>query len=254
MTDPEIPAEALSAERAPRPISAIEAVVGTFSRPDFTFTSLMKSPTWWLPFLLLLGTYLGSAILVAPKIDTERTVREAMEKRVEKSGQTVSPQQVERGVEVSKKIAAWSIPISIVFGALAFFFVALVLWGSARAFGSECSFAQVLSIWGHAGLVNACGAIVAILILMQQPNSSLTQGEAAEFVKSNVGAFLPDSIPHFVRTFAGSFDIFSLATLALLVIGFRRLPALPRGTATAIPIVLWAIFVLAKTGWVAVFG
>jgi hypothetical protein len=52
----------------------------------------------------------------------------------------------------------------------------------------------------------------------------------------------------------GSIDIFSLATLLLLVLGFRKLPGLSKGAATATPVVLWLVWVVGKTVWAAVFG
>jgi hypothetical protein len=72
-------------------------------------------------------------------------------------------------------------------------------------------------------------------------------------VKSNVGAFHPGRHSAFLLALAGSLDIFSFATLALLVVGLRRVP-LSKGVATALPLVLWAVYVLGKTGWAAAFG
>ena len=71
---------------------------------------------------------------------------------------------------------------------------------------------------------------------------------------SNLGAFLDDSAPAALRTFGGSIDIFSFAVLFLLVLGFRLLPGLSKGAATATPIVLWAILVAGKVAWRAVMG
>ena len=237
-----------------RPIGAVEAVIGTFTQAGSTFSRLMKRPTWWLPLLLLLGAMFASVSVSTPKIDVERTVRESMEKRAEKSGQAVTPQQVEQAMVFSKKFASFTAPIVLFVGTAGFFFVGLIFWGSARAFGSEASYGQSLAVWAHAQLVLVLSALISIPIFLQQPDASLTQEAAQNVLKSNVGAFLPDSLPHFVRVFASSLDVFSFGVLVLLVIGFRRLPGLTKGSATAIPIGLWLVWVVLKTGFAAVFG
>jgi hypothetical protein len=71
---------------------------------------------------------------------------------------------------------------------------------------------------------------------------------------SNLGAFLPADTAPALLAAASSLDVFALWSLVLLVIGFRRIPALSRGSATAIPIVLWGAWVAAKVGWRLVFG
>jgi hypothetical protein len=239
---------------AERPISAGEALVGTFTQPGNTFERLVRRPTWWLPLLLVLGSLFGVVSLTTPKIDLERSMRETLEKRAEKTGETVSAQKVEQATAFSKKFAAWSAPIALFVGLLAFFFVGLVLWGTARAFGAEASYGQTLAIWAHAQVVLVFSTLVSIPVILQQPDDSITQDAAQYLVKSNVGAFLPDSLPHFVRVFALSLDVFSFGVLLLLVIGFRRLPGLSKGSATAIPIGLWFVYVLFKTGFAVAFG
>ncbi len=82
----------------------------------------------------------------------------------------------------------------------------------------------------------------------------MTQEGVGEVVKSNIGAFLDPSAPAPLRALAGSLDVFSLAALFLLVLGFRRLPGLSKGAATATPIVLWLVYVTGKVAWRAVMG
>jgi hypothetical protein len=131
----------------------------------------------------------------------------------------------------------------------------LVFWGAAKIMGGEARYGQMLALWGHASLpAGLVATIVAIPLFLSVPDASLTQEGAGSLVKSNPGAFLPETAPAFVRTFAGSFDIFSFATLAFLVVGLGRVPGLSKGAATAIPLVLWALWVVGKTGWAAVFG
>jgi len=236
------------------PISPLEAVTGTFSKPSETFSRLLARPTWWLP--LAVSTVLLAALIAISmqKIDMERTVREAIEKRGARTGQSVPPEMVTRQVEATRKMQPVFLGVGVVFGVAAFFLIGLVLWGAARAMGAEARYGQMLAIWAHASLPNIIGALVAIPLFVTLADGSITQAAAQNVVASNVGAFLPETAPAALRSLLSSLDVFSLATLALLVLGFRRVPGLSRGAATSTPVVLWGLWVIGKTIWAALFG
>jgi hypothetical protein len=188
--------------------------------------------------------------VAAPKIDLERTIRAS----IEKSGRSVPAGTVERQVAFMHKWApAFTAGVAVV-GAAAFFVIALVLWGAAKAMGGDVRYSQMMAIWAHSGLPSVVGSLVAIPLFLREPDASLTQAAAERVLASNVGAFLDDSAPAALRTLCGSLDVFTFAVLFLLVLGFRRVPGLSRGAATAIPIVLWAVVVVAKVAWKAVMG
>jgi len=235
-------------------IGAVEAVVGTFTKPSDTFGRLVARPTWWLPFVLTVLATALSFWVVMPKIDMDRTVRESIEKRMEKSGRTVSPEVIQKQVEAARKMTPLYLGIGVVAASIFFFVIALVLWGGAKAMGAEARYAQLLAIWGHSGLPSLVGVLISIPIFLQLPDASLTQEGAQHVLKSNVGAFLDDSAPAALRALASSVDIFSIAVLCLLVLGFRKLPGLSKGAATWTPIVLWGLAVAIKVVWKAVMG
>lgn len=234
-------------------ISPFAALSGTFTSPANTFAGLVRRPTWWLPLLLWLAGIAVVVLVSTPKIDMERTFREMFEARAARTGQSMSDQQIREMVARSDrspaKAAGWALPTS----ALMFLFVTLVLWGGARASGSEARFPQVAAVWSHANLPNVVGLFVAIPILASLPEASETQFSIQKALKSNVGAFLPPDAPVFLSSVASSIDIFSLAALALLVVGMKKLPAMPPGGAVAVPVVLWAIYVLGKAAIAAAF-
>jgi hypothetical protein len=239
---------------AEAPISPVSAVVGTFSRPSETFRRLVARPTWWLPLVLIIASTAAAWLVVSPKMDMDRTIRESIEKRAEKSGRTIPPEAMNRQVELSRKLMPVFFGVALVGGAVLLFFPALVFWGSAKAMGADARYKQLLSIWGHASLPNVLGTLLGIPIFLQLPDGSLTQEGVGEVVKSNVGAFLDPSAPAPLRALAGSLDVFSLSALFFLVLGFRRLPGLSKGAATATPIVLWLVYVIGKVAWRAVMG
>ncbi len=247
----------MSAGPAPAPaagIGAFEAVLGTFTKPSDTFGRLVARPTWWLPFLLSIVVTAVSFWFAAPKIDMDRTVRESIEKRLEKSGRTMSPEAIQRQVEASRKMAPLFIVFAVTASVLFFFVVALILWGGAKAMGAEARYAQLLAIWGHSALPFVVSGVLSIPLFLAKQDASLTQDEAQRVLASHLGAFLDDSTPGALKALASSVDVFSVAVLFLLVLGFRRLPGLSKGAATWTPIVLWILAVVLKVGWKAVMG
>ena len=247
--------EAASAVPVPAPgIGAVAAVIGTFTKPSDTFARLVARPTWWLPLVLTLLATAGSFWIVMPKIDMDRTIRESIEKRMEKSGRTVSPEVIQRQVDAAKKMTPLYLGIGVVAALVFFFCIALILWGGAKAMGADVRYGQMLAIWGHSGLPSLIGVLVSIPIFLQIPDASLTQEGAQHVLKSNLGAFLDDSTPAALRTLASSVDLFSIAVLCLVVLGFRKLPGLSKGAATWTPVVLWILAVAIKVAWKAVMG
>lgn len=231
-----------------------QAAAGVFTQPGKTFEALVARPTWWLPFVLLIAA-VGSSIFVAtPKIDQEQTVREAIEKRSEKTGAKVPEEQIARAVEQSRKFSWLGAPVGVLFVALFFFGIAGILLGAAKAFGGELSYGRMLALYGHSNLPNVGAALISIPVYLTHADASLTQQAAQRVLASNAGAFLPADTAPALLAAASSLDVFALWSLALLVIAFRRIPALPRGAATALPIVLWGLWVVAKIGWRVVFG
>jgi hypothetical protein len=233
--------------------SGASALVGTFTNTAATFEGLVRRPTWWLPLLLWLAA-IGVVVFVStPKIDMERTFREMFEARAAKTGQSMSDEQIRemaaRSDRGPAKAAAWALPTS----AVMFVLVVLLLWGGARASGSEARFGQVAAVWSHANLPNVVGLLVSIPLMAALPDASETQFSIQKALKSNVGAFLPSDAPVFLSSVASSIDLFSLAALALLVVGMRKLPAMSAGAAVAVPVVLWAVYVLGKAALAAAF-
>jgi hypothetical protein len=143
---------------------------------------------------------------------------------------------------------AWGLGSAPVMLAAQFFFVALVLWGAERAFGGEAGYGGILALWGHANLANVVGALLVAAVALATPASSIPLSGIEQLVKSSAAGFLPEGSPRPIVSFASSLDVFSLAALALLVVGFRRIKGLPSSAATALPIVLWLVYVFGKTG------
>lgn len=224
---------------AETPISPVSAVVGTFSRPSETFRRLVARPTWWLPLVLFVVLGLGSNFLVLRKIDWDGAAQDVITQR-STSGRRIPP-------EAAPRVAGMMRIFALVAGSLFIiaipFLVALVLWGGTKAFGGEAGYSTLLAIATHANLPNAVGTIIAIPAFFSRDDNSVNLQRIDEVVQSNVAAFLPEGAGHALVALCSSLDVFMLAALSLAVLGMRRIPALPKGAALAVPVVFWVVVV-----------
>ncbi len=234
-------------------LSPFSALAGTFASPANTFAGLVRRPTWWLPFSLWLCALVASMLVGTSRMDLDATIMEALEKNEARTGQRLPPESIRQQVEIAKKVTKFILVLSPIFGAAVFLGMAAILWGGGRAFGGENTFKQTLAIWAHANLVNVVGTVVSIPILLGSPAGSMKAKAIETAVRSNVGAFLPDDTGPVLASLASSLDLFSLATLALVVVGMKKMPELPTWAATAVPVGLWILYVLLKAAKVAVF-
>lgn len=245
-----------SLEPGPSPLGAI---AGVFRRPQRTFAALVRRPTWWLPFVV--GVLLSAvfSVVMTDKIDYDAAMRQAVEKRAARSGQTMSRERtdeaIDRAVEVQRKMAPYSPTIGAAMYAFVFFAFALVLAFAGNAFGAEAKIPVFLALYAHAQIPLLLRSAVSLARLLLAPDTSLTFDDLGRLGAIGPAAFMsPRTAPPLVWAAASSCDLLVLATVFLLVLAFRALPGLSRRSATILPVALWGGMVLLRLGWAALFG
>jgi hypothetical protein len=250
----------MSANASPVPseISEFSAAVGVFTRPTPTFSSLQKRPTWWLPFVagLLLSAFFG--FFMTDKVDSNASMRQAIEKRSARSGRTMSAADMDKAVDSAVEMQRKMQPFYPVMGAVGFafffFLVAGVLALAGNAFGAETKFASYLALYSYAQIPMVLQSIYKTIRLLMIPDGSVTYDQLARVGTVSPAIFFPISATGPSLSFALSLDLFVIASIVLLVLAFRVIPGLSRRAATAIPVALWGVFVLLRVGWAALFG
>jgi len=249
---------AAGARPEPENVSAAGAVAGVLTRPGATFAALIRRPTWWLPFVAGLLLAALFTVVMTDKVDLDTAMRQAIEKKTARSAQTMPKPQldeaVDRAVEFQRKIA----PIAPTFFAAAsaffFFLFALSLAGAGAAFGAEAKISSYLAIWAYAGIPLLARSAVAVGRLFSAPDASLTYDDLARIGTVGPALLLPKSAAPALVALGSSFDLFLIATVVLLVVAFRRLPGLSKGSATALPFALWGVYLLVRVGFAALTG
>jgi hypothetical protein len=229
-------------------VGAAARIPGAIFSPGTTFASIARRPTWVLPLLLsTVVSILVTAILI-PRIDWERATRQALEKRNVKISEDAMPAQVER----SRKLGS---TISWFFGfagpAIVCLFVAVVIWGSFKAFGWDTTYRQAFGVTTHAFLPRILGSVLLIPILWKR--ETVDPEGIGDLLRSNLGFLVERDTAKVAHTVLQSLDLFSIWSVVLLIIGFAAAAKISKKSAAGVILGLWVILILIKAGFAAIF-
>jgi hypothetical protein len=229
-------------------------VIGALVSPVKTFRSIAERPTWGvaLAVLLIVSTLVG--VLANKRIDPN-DARQAVQQRMEKSGQQPTPEQVDQAMTTMAKVTAvtiWLIPIFVL---VAYLLIALLFFGAFRFFGgSEISYKSSFATAVHGFMPGMVAALLTLPVILTHQHLKLKDVQGGNLLASNAGAFAPDSVGPAVRSLLTSVDFFSIWTLILLVIGYKATAKVSTANAATVAVVLWALYVAVKVGFAALFG
>jgi hypothetical protein len=230
--------------------SAAGRLLGALIAPGKTFDSIAQRPTWVLAMLLHLVLAVGVGYLAVQHTDIGATTRQA----IEKSGRTLTPEQVDQQVEMAEKIAKIAGPVApFVFVPAMFLVVALVYWLGMRLVGGELRYPASLSVALHGMLPQAVAALLALPLMLN--HGLYTQDELRRGVVASSFAFLaPEGASPAFVALLGSLDVFTFWSLGLLILGYRRAGRASATATSGVVLAVWVIYVLGKIGLTAAFA
>jgi hypothetical protein len=238
-----IPSAASEAE-----IGALARLPGAILSPGPTFASIARRPTWLAPLLLWTGLSLVVTAILLPRVDYERMVRSAFERR----GQTVSEEQIQTFADKQKKIAPVLYnAIATVSPTFVSMLVAVVLWGCFKAFGWDVTFGQSFGATTHAFLPDIFASLLLIPILLKR--ETVDPQALGDLLRSNLGFLVERDLAKVAHALLQSVDIFSIWSLILFSIGFSAAAKVSRKQAGGVVVTLWLLYVLGKAGLAALF-
>ncbi|MGH9399450.1 MAG: YIP1 family protein, partial [Thermoanaerobaculia bacterium] len=158
--------DATAAAQAPEPSpSAVGRIVGVIVSPEETFASIARRPTWLAPMLLWVALSMVVSFFLLPKIDWDRMIRA----QIEKSGRTVPEERLQTMIEQRKKFGgAFSYGIGVVSPIVVGLVVAVVIWGSFKAFGWDTSFKQAFGVTTHGFVPGMLKAVILAFLITRQ--------------------------------------------------------------------------------------
>jgi len=237
-----------------KPLSQVERVVDTFVAPSKTFTDILRSTNWLLPFLLYLLVSAGFAFTVDKEIGFDAVAEQAIQQSPMAQDRMSSLTPADRSVAVHRQ-AVGTKYVSYVGGIFFLIFgliAALLNWATINfGFGAKTTFGQNFAVQMYASLPMFLKSLISIILVSAGVGSENFNMQNP--IGTNLGFYLADSAA-WVKAAGTFFDIFGIWTLVLSAIGLACISGKTKGQ-TAIVVVGWWVFFLALvTGFTAAFS
>lgn len=234
--------------------SSAGRLIGVLVSPVKTFRSLAERPTWGFALIALLIVTTTVGVLANTRID-KNDMRQMMQERIEKSrGGQATPEQVEQAMTMAEKVNSvtrWLIPL---FAVVIYLVVAALFYGAFHFFGgSDIPYGTSFAVTLHSFIPGLVAGLLTLPVILSREHVNLKAAQSGNLLASNLGAFAPESLGTAAKSLLSSLDFFTLWSLVLLVIGYRLAAKVSTSTATAVVVVLWAVYVAIKVGLAALF-
>jgi hypothetical protein len=221
------------------PLSEVERVVDTFVAPSKTFNDILRSSSWWLPWLLGALVPLGFSVAIQQKVGWDKTysniLRQSSQTQQDRIAQLPPDQQArQKAIAASfTKYVVWASPVlGLLFAAIA------------------ATFGQIFAVWMYATLPWLISGILGIVVLFAGLDADAFNLKNP--VGTNIGYYLPTDLPQWLIAFGTSLDILTIWVLVLLTIGCA-IVARTKLASTAIAVVgWWVLITLVKVGVAAI--
>lgn len=242
---------------APQQIGALARVFGALFSPRATFQDIARKPGWLLPILILIVMNLAVIGAFSRHVGWRTLIekQDLQSRRAQQQMAQMTPEQKERLIDMQVKAAPIFGYVAGVVGApIVLLVVGAIFMGIFNATSSAAlDFKTSFSIAVHAWMPLVILGVLGIVVMFLKPPDTIN---IQNLVASNVGALLSNSAPVWLQTLCGSLDVFSFWVVGLLAFAYSvaRPKKLSMGTASAWVAGVWLVFVLVKTGLVAMLS
>ena len=223
-------------------------IAGVLFAPAETFQDIARRPDILGPLLVILLIGYVCTALVMPKLDMS-SINAQQAEQMRKQNPNMGEEQIaqmEKITAATSKIFGWLGPI---FGLVWYAIIAGALLLAFRLFGGQGTYKQAFSATLYAWMPLVLFSIISAIVITAR--GSFDPTTAATLVKSNP-AFLVDMKEQPVLfSLLSSFDIFTLWTVFLLIVGFAALAKTSKAKAAVIVLSLWAVVIVIKLGGAA---
>ena len=226
-----------------------ERLVGVFFSPTETFEDIARKPDILWPLLLIVAIGYITTFVMMPRLDFDAAFAQQAE-MMKKKNPNMSDADIERVGRFGRATMTVTRYIGPAVAVAFYAFIALVLWGAVRLMGGEGGYRQSFSATLYAWMPMVLFSIIMTIIIVAR--GSVDPTEMATVVKSSPAFLVDIKEQPVLASLLGSFDIFTIWMLVLLIIGFAPLSKLSRTKVAAIVLTLWAAVIIVKLGFAAI--
>jgi len=247
----------------PARLGPVARLTGTLLSPGETFADVNRKPTWIAPMIIAIATVLASTFFFQWRVhpDWDSIMRNQIKKRMERSNQSLTEEQMQQQVAFSKSIAKFFPIIGAIVTPIIYVILAGIFALGLMFIQAKTTFKKILSVvaWSSAavGIIATVVTIASLMVRDEEGLRSIDPTQSAGIVPSNLAVFLPSTASAVLKAVAASLDIFTIWILILLSIGFASIAGsrkIKTGNTATVVFGFWAVYVLLKIGWAAAFG
>src|SRR5262245_13203944 len=246
----------------PARLGPLSRLSGTLLSPGETFEDVNRKPTFIAPMIVAILTVIVGYFCFSWRVhpDWDQVIRTQIKKQVERSGQTLTEEQMQQRVEFGKTISKFVPVIAVVSSPIIFVIVAGIFALGLIFVQAKTTFKKILSVvswsWAATGVVATVVTMASLMIKDEEGLRNIDPTQPATVAPTSLAAFLPD-LPAALKSIAGSLDVFTIWYLILLAIGFAAIAGsrkIKTGKTAVVVFGLWGLMVLLKAGWTAMVG
>jgi hypothetical protein len=233
-------------------MSEFSRLVGVFIAPKEAFTDIARRPRWWIPVILVSLVSTAYAIAFSQRVGFEQMIRQTLQQS--SRSQSMTPAQMEQAIAVGSRIAqVTTYGGAIVSVTISVFVIAVVLiFLFDTIMGADIGLKRMMGIVGYGFLPTMVSTLLALLVMYLKPPEDFDIRNPLAF---NVGAFMANDSPQWLKGLGASLDLFSLWIIVLMAIGASAASRkMSFGKSLAVILLPWALYVLLKTSYLVMMG
>jgi hypothetical protein len=235
-------------------LSQVERVVDTFVAPSKTFIDILRSTSWWLPFVLYMAVAAFMACAVDQKIGFDAVAEQAVSQSpaTQERMANMEPGARAKSIHMQAVGTRYATYASGVFFLIVALFGALLNWTSINfGFGAKTTFGENFALQIYASLPMMLKSLLAAGMVFAGVGTE--NFNIQNPVGTNLGYYLTDA-PHWLRTAGAFFDIFGFWSMALSIIGLACISHKTKGQAAIVVVGWWLVLLVVVSGFTAVMG
>lgn len=243
------------ASTAPQGLGQIERVLDAYVAPGKTFADIHRNASWWLPFLLSLLASGLFAFALQHEIGFQKVAESVVNSnpQLQERISSMTPAQVqgmESNIATSVRVTTYAFPVLALLMALV---CAGVLMASFNfGLGAGASYAQYLALWFYATLPLLLKSLLISITLFAGIGAD--QFNIQNPLGSNPGYYLGQDAPAWLSGLLSYVDLFTLWSVALLIVGGAAVARVKRNSAAAVVVGWFVLVILFSTVMAALRG
>jgi hypothetical protein len=199
--------------------------------------------------IALVVSAIAFSIVLTPRMDMGKFIRESMEER----GQTVPEEQLEQQIAMAEQFGWVGTAAQVVLQPGIYLLLAAIFMALFRMLGSDIDFSRSLAVTAHGFLPYGLSMLLSIPVVMSREEVTMEEVQSASFLRSSLAALAPEGTGDGMLALLGSVDLFSIWTVALLAFGFRIVGRSSPGASWGVVLSLWLLYVAGKAAISAAF-